>query len=256
MTFLTEGPDSIFLHTSAQIFDDEKDVASSAWARDKIVPNKNIKWILANYVEADNPNRNHQYWSLDNLRLGQPSISHTPLNMNHEAKNIIGTIVSSEMQYPVDEAANGGIENPYIEVLGAMWKFFFPGEVEKVQAAYDSGALFISMECVADSISCSECKGEWDYRGPVDASYCNHVNNRESNIEFNGPHFLGGGLITPPNRPGWQNAHTTDMAKISDDMAQRTLVAMQAESPNASLSSREWEAMMYEALLGRFNKVT
>lgn len=256
MTHLIEGPDSVFLTTSARLFDDRKDVASSAWAYDKIIPNKHYKWILANYVEADNPNRNNQYWSLDNLKLAQPTISHSPLNMDHQASNIIGTIVSSEFQYPVNTAIeDNDIYNPYIEVLGAMWKFYFPDALEKVEQAYDSGALFISMECIAESISCSECHGEWEYAGPIDSTYCNHVNNRESAIEFNNPHFLAGGLITPPNRPGWKNAYTNEIAKISDEEADRTLTAIKAESPDADLSLPEWEELMFKVQLQRFTKV-
>lgn len=258
MTQIIEGPNSIFLCSSARLIDDDRDVASSVWARDKIIPNKHVKWILANYVEADNANRNKQYWSLDNLRLGQPTISHSPLNMNHEGHNIVGTIVASEFQYPLEDTAAAGIFNPYIEVLGAMWKFYFPDELKKVEDAYEAGALFISMECVAESISCSICKGEWAYEGPSHLSYCNHVNNRESDIEFNNPHFLGGGLITPPNRPGWGNAVTNEIARMSnmtDGQSQLALVAMQQEAPDTNLTAAQWEAMMYSATLSRFNKI-
>lgn len=260
MTIVTQGPDSVFLHASAKLLDDNRDVASSAWAYDKIIPNKQIKWIMANYVEADNANRNNQYWSLDDLRLAQPTVSYTPLNMNHHAKNIIGTIVSSEMQYPTQDSASDAIFNPYIEVLGAMWKFYNPDEIKEVEKAYDAGALFISMECISDTVSCvgseTACGETFDYAGPISPSYCNHINNRTSNIQFNDPNFLAGGLITPPNRPGWKDAYANDIAKhTTDEESDRLLTAIKAEAPGADLTIDEWESMMYAVQLQRFSKV-
>lgn len=91
--------------------------------------NHAIKWVIAKYVEADNPNSNGQSWSLEDLRMAQPSINYAPMNMLHKSNHIVGAYVANEMIYPtVDDDSESAEEaaNPYIETVGAFWRYYFP----------------------------------------------------------------------------------------------------------------------------------
>jgi len=242
MTILTEGNDSLFITTQATLIEDDRDTA--AWASKYIVSNKNIKWVLGKYVEADNANSNGQYWQYDDLRMSQPTISHSPMNIDHHAQEIVGTWVASEMMHPTDQDS---VINPYIETLGAFWKFYFPDTLKKVEAAYNTGGLFISMECVSESITCAGdngCGETFDYAGPNSQSYCSHIKDRASFRQLNNPSFLGGALIVPPNKPGWSNAEVKEISKMtSDETKNKILVEIAKEMPHATPS--EWEKTMW-----------
>lgn len=256
MTIITEGKNSFFLTTPAILIDETKDVASN-WASDHIKANPALKWVLGKYVEADNANSNGQYWTLDDLRISSPTINHSPMNIDHHQNEIVGTWVASELLYPTDDKSN--IINPYVEVLGVFWKAYFPEMLDQVQAAFDSGMLHISMECVGQSVTCTgtdaACGQTFDYAGSFSDTYCSHIQNRESYRQINQPHFLGGALIVPPNKPGWKDASVNEIANLTTDEEADSLIEQIAENaPDASAS--EWEAMMWQIQLQKFTTLT
>lgn len=215
MTILIEGENSFIISAVAHIIQDEREVAS-AWAGKHIVPNPAIKWILGNYVEADRANYNKQYWTYDDLRMSQPTVAHAPLNILHRPKHIVGAFTATEMIYPNAEAADGG-DHPYIEALAAFWKAYFPEELEIVETAHNQGALFFSMECIAQSMTCSGdsgCGQEFAFLGPRHESYCEHLNGNASIKQLNKPHFLAGALIIPPASPGWGGANVKEISNL------------------------------------------
>ena len=244
---VTEGKNSFYLSAPAVVLDLDRDTAAD-WASHHIVKNPAIKWIVGKYVEADTPNSNGQQWSLEDLRASQSSISHTPMNLAHKEQAIVGTFTASEMIYPDYADAN-----PYIETLGAFWKYYFPDELAMVETAFQQGALYQSMECIAESVTCTGpngCQQTFDYAGPNSPEYCEHILNRESSRQLNKPLFLAGALIYPPDRPGWKNASVNDLSALdklmSDDDKHKLLVSIASESPE--LSTQEWEFIMFRII--------
>jgi hypothetical protein len=257
MTTVVEGHNSFFLASGARLLDENKECA---WAEKVIQPNPGIRWVLGKFVEANKPNLNKQFWSLDHLRLAQPTINHAPMNMLHHAHNIVGTFVATEMMYPmnaglteeeqaaVEAAAAYEYENPYIEALGAFWKWLFPNELKVVEAAHNCGSLFFSMECIAKTITCAGeigCGTEYAYAGPSSESYCEHLNSGDGVKQLNNPVFVGGALIFPPERPGWPGAEIKDLASMVKEhqvAAERAYEGVKADSDH--LSPKEWEYVM------------
>lgn len=239
MTILSASGESYRFTAKATIIEDDRDMAST-WASAHIKHNDAIKWIVGNYVEADNANSNGQYWSLEDLRLSQPTIAHAPMNIGHSSQHVVGTYVASEMIYPAEAASH-----PYIETVGAMWKYYFPEELEAVQAAFSEGSLFQSMECIASSVTCvgpNGCGETFDYGGPHGA-YCDHINERSSFRQLNNPHFLAGALIIPPTRPGWSGAEVNDVSELlkTVDVAD---VYEQVVADNPMMDPTQWESLM------------
>lgn len=241
MAVLTENKNSFFLSTPAILLDDDKECASD-WASKHIIPNKWFKWILANYVEADKPNLNKQYWSLGDLEDNVQSIANTPMNLGHRHRNIVGSWTNAEILYPTESSSN-----PHIETLGALWKYYFPEVMNNVQDAYDIGSLAVSMECVAESITCfgeNGCQQTFDYAGPHHDSYCDHLNSYASVRKLNHPHFLAGALVLPPENPAWPGADVKELSTLTtDEEKDRQIESIKSEFPN--LDAAQWEKMMY-----------
>lgn len=244
MTILTESSSKIFISTQAQLLDLSRDMASS-WAAKHIYEDPAKKWILGNYVEADNANNNGQYWRYEDLLISQPTISNTPMNIDHKSRNIVGTWVASEMVIPTQDNSN---LNSYIETLGVFWRYYFAEEMAKVESAYDAGTLWISMECVGDTVTCGGdhgCGQEFAYMGPSHESYCSHINDRASYRVLNNPHFLAGALILPGNRPGWSSADVKDISKFTtDEECEKIIRDIAKASPDAS--PEVWESLMWQ----------
>jgi hypothetical protein len=238
-----EGKKSFFLATSAQLIDDTKDTAS-AWANGHIHPNPAFRWILGNYVEADRANSNGQYWTFESLKASQESIQYSPINFMHRPRHILGAYTASEMLYPVADEADADV-HPYVEALGVLWKWYFPNEMVAIEAAFNEGALAFSMECVGSSVTCAGeggCGQEFAYAGPTDKSYCDHINKRTSTKQINNPHFVGGGLILPPARPGWGGASVNELAalnKFHDDQVHSVYTQIEAEMPHFKIGEVE-----------------
>lgn len=247
MTVVFEGKRSIWLGSQAVILgDNDHDVA---WAEKLIKFNPAYKWILGKYAEADRANSNQQFWSLKDLRFGQPTIQHAPMNFVHQPRRIVGTFVGTEMMYPTEAAAaDGSQQNPYIEALGVFYRYYFPEEFEIIERAHREGTLWLSMECQSRSLTCvgpNSCGKEFDYKGPQDESYCNHINHRETARQFNDPVFLAGALIVPPVKPGWKNASVQDISGLMSENALECEMAYeQVKSEMPDQSPQVWEALM------------
>jgi hypothetical protein len=241
MTILTENENTFTLTSQAILIEDSRDVASS-WASKHITSNPAFKWVLGKYVEADNANSNGQYWTLKDLQLNGPTISHTPMNIGHQAQRIVGSFVASDLIYP--EFANS---NPYIEALGVMWKYYFPESVRQVEAAFEQGSLFLSMECLGETVTCGGpdgCGETFPYQGPMSNSYCTHIQERASYRQLNNPIFVGGALVVPPFSPGWKGAEVTDVAQ---ERATAIYEDLKKQSPHLSEQSLEATAIYLAA---------
>lgn len=259
MTTLIEGKESFFINTPAILIDDTKDVASN-WASEHIKPNPGLKWVLAKYVEADNANSNGQYFSLDDLRLSQPTVNNSPMNIDHHQNEIVGTWVSSELLYPTDSSH---ILNPFVEVLGAYWKHYFPERLVDVEAAFNSGTLYVSMECFGSTVTCvgtdDACNESFPYEGPFGEGYCAHIKDRASYRQIDKPQFVGGALIVPPNKPGWKSATVNEMSGLVTKAVEEKIFESIAEE-NPELPEEDIQNLLqtltYRAQLARFTTVS
>lgn len=245
---LVEGNHGMLAVSPAVILESDHDVA---WAEKYVEKNPALSWILAKYVEADRANNNTQMWTLGDLREYRSSVNHGPLNILHQPRNVVGTIVANELIYPKTDEA-GVQPTAYVETLAAFWRYYRQEEYELIRKAYDSGALFISMECVAESLTCTGelgCEETFDYAGVDSDSYCSHLQERKSVRRMNKPHFLGGGLILPPARPGWSHAdvtHVSELVKSYEAQAEEVYTEIAVQTPH--LEPQQWEQMMQQVL--------
>ncbi|MGE3468194.1 MAG: hypothetical protein AB7J13_14850 [Pyrinomonadaceae bacterium] len=224
-----------------------------AWAERSVEFNPALKYVLGKYVEADRANFNNQFWTLDDLRGSHRTVKNGPLNIGHKQRSIVGHYIDTELVYPVDSAAEEPM--PFIEALACFYEYYFPDEYQLVQKAHDAGSLFFSMECVARSVTCSGetgCQTEYAYAGARSDSYCEHINNGLSVKQLNQPHFLGGALIIPPDKPGWKGAEIKDLsALIRSEVEDAERVYEFAKSESSHLDATQWEQVMAMVLRAR-----
>lgn len=246
-TFTFAGRNRVYLGARAQLIETDREIASE-WASGRITINPAHAWVLGKFVEADRANSNGQFFAMDGLEFGKPTIDHAPMNINHSARNIVGAFVASELMFPEAESA-GEFDHPYIESLGVMWKYYFPEEYRNVQHANENGGLFYSMECVPRAVSSvggSDDSVEYEYAGRQSPTYPTELNAREVPMKLIDPHFVGGALIIPPVKPGWSNANTKVVAGFMNDCWQEAERAFESIAPTAG---EMWEQVMGELIL-------
>lgn len=223
------------------------------WTHRSVTPNDQFLYIAAKYVEADQANENKHYWSFDALQKAQPSIVNSPINVMHQPHNIVGVMVDQEMMYPdamgagTEKAAAYEYSKPYIEVLGALWKFYFPKTVETIVAAQEMGSLFISMECVSDTVTRVDRDGSehsYPFKGGSVKDYEFH--GESDYLRLNEPHFVGCGLVLPPGKPGWKGAEVRDLLAAVEDDGESIYEQIKLQTPQ--LSPVEWEQLMLSFL--------
>lgn len=245
-----EGTNRIYMAGPAWMLDGSlgMEVASSDWASKHMIENEANSYILGRFVEADRANNNKQYFRLGDLLSAQPTISYAPVNINHQSTPV-GTFIASEMQYPKDDK-----DHPYIEALAAVWKHYYPDAYAAIQRAYSEGNLFYSMEAVPrtlQTIGGSDDAATYEYQGRTSPTYPREINERScEGIVLNGPHFVGGALIIPPVKPGWNKADVKQMSMFMEqqwETAEEIYAGAQAMAPHAD--SSVWEAIMGELIL-------
>lgn len=251
-TFTFLGRNRIYIGAQAALIESEREIASE-WAANHITINPAHAWVLGKFVEAEQANNNNQYFALDDLEIGKPTIDHAPMNINHSGRNIVGAFVASELVFPTSELAAGTPENPYIESLGVFWKYYFADEYKLVQKANAEGSLFYSMECVPQYVSTVGGKddtAQYAYEGRTSPNYPDELNTREVPMKLINPHFVGGALILPPVKPGWTGANSNVVANYIQDCWKEAEMAYEGfETTAPSLDARVWEAAMAELIL-------
>ena len=201
--------------------DDLPRQVAAAW-RQMSTANPTNLWITGRYVEAGRPNRNAAYWSTEDLEIGQPTVTHGPINWLHQEKHIIGAVAASELVTTTREVAlETGVGN-HIVALGAIWKYIHPEESRLVQRASEEGKLWYSMECWSEGVSCLTCERQMSYadymRNP--GTHCAHMRDGMPR-RFDQPTFAGGAVILPPERPAWANADARVLMPQAQAAAER-----------------------------------
>jgi hypothetical protein len=252
VTVIVERDNHILIGGRATLIEEGRELA---WAERYVRQDPDIKWILGNFVEADNANDNGHIFPLDDLKTAQRTIAMKPLNMLHHAQYVVGAFAGAELMYPTGAAEGAAAGNPYVEALAAFWRGNFEEEYLAVEAAHKEGALFYSMECVPQSLTCPEedCGHEAVYAGRQHETYCDHMNAPRGGKRLNKPHFNAGAIIIPPVKPGWRGANIGQIAGLVSQHADREeeyeRVYAQVSEEFPHLGAREWEQMM-EMLVG------
>lgn len=245
-----------FILGSTAALVDEDNVAR-AWAERHVRKDPDLRWIVGNYVEADQANSNGHIFPLDELLVAQTTIPGKPLNMLHREHYILGYFAGAQLLdesgHDLDEA---GVQarckaesagHPYVEALAALWHTRFPEEFFRIQAAHKEGSLFFSMEAIPESVSCPTCEHEAVFAGLESESYCAHMQGATGPKILRRPVFSGGAIIIPPVRPGWDRS---DIKTISKMYEQSQIDAFEAdlkvELPH--LAPDKWESVMAQVL--------
>lgn len=88
---------SVWIAGQARLVRSGDDIAEAAdfegWDVEK--SNPMLKWIAGDFVEADNPNSNKQFWEKDELALSEYTIKYCPLNMVHKTKQPVGFFLAT-----------------------------------------------------------------------------------------------------------------------------------------------------------------
>lgn len=142
---VVSGEQRIWIGAQANLLPPD-DSRLMAWAENHVRRDKDLKWILGNFVEADNANHNGHIFPLEDLKASIASIPTKPLNMLHHGNYIVGAFAASEFVEPSRETTGTGPQNTYIEALSAFWHNFFPNEYALVEKAHKEGTLFYCVD--------------------------------------------------------------------------------------------------------------
>lgn len=210
-------------------------------------------------------NRNgNQFGPPEAIHEAAKLVRYTPLNMLHRRRDVVGTFVGTSVIDPngalgdalVDAAAK--LPFPYIDSLAAVWKYHFREEWNLINQAFNQGACWLSMEAVAESLTCMtpgcSCNGAtYDYMGISDPSYCDALNTPRSRKYLNYPHYVGGAMVVPPAMPAWRRADITKIAAtLEQHPEQAEMIYNQIAASASHLSPAEWEFVMALVLADAF----
>lgn len=252
MSFIFEGRNRIYFGSQAMLLENDREMASE-WAKDHIKLNPMHAWILGKFVEAERANKNQHWFPLQDL-VGNETVVHSPMNINHQANNVVGAFVANEIIYPTtNEGATDLPVHPFMETLSVVWKFYFPAAYDAIQKASKDGALFHSMECVPEAVATvggQDDSKEYAYAGRQSPMYPAELNDRSVPMKLIRPHFTGGAIVLPPANPAWSAADARQVATFMDNQweeADITYEAIKAEADH--LDPATWEKLMIELLL-------
>lgn len=247
---IIQRTNSFQLCSPAAVLDNEGPLR--AWAERYVRSDPDIRWVIGNYVEADEANSNGHIFPLADLFGARHSLDGKPLNMMHREHYIVGTFVATELLATdgttLTAAAIDGVEppaNPYLEALAALWHRRFPEEFFNIRKAHADGSLFFSMEAIPDEVSCPSCSHRVPFAGVEDDSYCEHMQGAIGPKILHNPVFNGGAIVIPPARPGWSRADVTTIAQTINaevSAAETAHALIRQAAPHLSAST--WEEMM------------
>lgn len=175
------------------------DLAEFAFATElhSQAPNENLLWLRGQYVEADRPNQNGQFWGSNELAIKSLTPRLMPVTVMHGARDVVGLIADTKLLLP--EVAS--VPRARIETALAIWSHRFPEIAEEVDHNYKLGTLMQSMECDISHYDCIECGKSYVKLpdGAERANWCDHLRQGAENgvpvRRLEGVTFTGTGLI-------------------------------------------------------------
>jgi hypothetical protein len=231
----------------------DESATMNAWAERHVRQDPDIKWLLGNFVEADEPNSNGHIFPLNELIHAQGTLANKPLNMLHREHYIIGafsgaqlvTAEGAEINDAELSLAAAETNPPHVEALAGLWHHRFPEEYFNIKKAHADGTLYFSMEAIPEAVSCPDCSHEVPYAGLASDSYCEHMNGATAPKRLHNPVFAGGAIIIPPIKPGWRRADVTAISKLIADAADDAgEIYEQVKADTPHLGPTEWELVM------------
>lgn len=230
--------DKLYMSARAYIVSDPTQLPrgmASEWAEQKM--NDSFLWIAGRYVQANEANKNGDFWSYDDIVVGEPSIKYTPLNVLHKWDRPVGTFVETKIVHRAKADGEDGEILPEVQALAVLWTANFPNVAKAARDAHELGRLWYSMECTAETTQCMACERTFSFRSAA-SELCEHLANRTAARRWINPTFLGGALIFPPATPGWEDADITTIAtELTREYANR-------KTESSPLSASEWEDAM------------
>ncbi|HEX7277088.1 MAG TPA: hypothetical protein VF244_06905, partial [Acidimicrobiales bacterium] len=116
------GDRRIWIGAQARLVD--QSTSLHAWAERRVRSDPDLKWVLGNFVEADNPNSNGHLFPLPGLQAAIHTIRDKPLNMLHQANMVVGHYADAEFaDLPLEAAETPG--TTIIEALAAFYHEVF-----------------------------------------------------------------------------------------------------------------------------------
>lgn len=243
------GPERMLMANMLQLLPEDRLVA---WAEKlpNVIPAPDRAFMLARYVHGGLPaNRNGHLFRTEQLREAHKLIPNTSLNVLHQSHDIVGAHIASELVFPLEPddgsiaAADQVSYAPYVEVVPVVWRELFPRFYEELVRAQRDGQAWVSMEARPSDVTCAVCGFTTKFDGPRSATYDDHMNSGQGMWAEN-PHFLGGGVILPPAKPGWADADITNVqlaatAEANADESQRVLDQVTVRRPDLAASDAE-----------------
>ncbi|RLE11206.1 MAG: hypothetical protein DRJ28_11080 [Actinobacteria bacterium] len=209
--FIEQINDNLYMSARAYIVNTAEQLPramASEWKEQKM--NESFLWIAGRYVQANQANKNNDYWSYDDIVIGESSIKYTPLNVLHKWDRPVGTFVETKIVHR-QNASDEAEVLPEVQALAVLWTANFPNVARAAKDAHDAGRLWYSMECTAETTQCMACERTFSFRAAAN-ELCEHLTDRTAARRWINPTFLGGALIFPPSNPGWKDADITSVA--------------------------------------------
>jgi len=229
--------DKLYMSARAYIVENKEQLPramAAEWEQKQM--NDSFLWIAGRYAQANQPNKNNDYWSYDDIVAGESSIKHTPLNVLHKWDRPVGTFVETKIVHR-QPASDESEVLPEIQALAVLWAANFPSIAQAAKDAHDVGRLWYSLECTAETVQCMSCEKTFAVRAAA-SEQCEHLVEKTSARRWINPTFLGGALIFPPANPGWKDADITSVAsELIREYANR-----KTEQP--PLTTVQWEDAM------------
>lgn len=229
--------DKIYMSARAYIINDKEQLPramAAEWEHKQM--NDSFLWIAGRYVQANQANKNNDYWSYDDIVVGEQSIRYTPLNVLHKWDRPVGTFVETKIVHR--QAASDEAEIlPEVQALAVLWAANFPSIAQAAKDAHEAGRLWYSLECTAETIQCMGCEKTFPTRAAA-SELCEHLVGKTAARRWINPTFLGGALIFPPANPGWKDA---DITSVASELV-REYANRKTEQP--ALTTAQWQDAM------------
>jgi hypothetical protein len=260
LAYVKEQGDRIYIQSPVGLYTPEPaEIESFAFAEDvkKLAPNPEILWMQGRYVEADKANSNGDEWAAGEIALKQLTPTLMPITVMHDLRSAVGTIASTDLRLPKDDAS---VPRARLETTLALWAHRFKDIAEEAKINAQQGTLMQSMECKSSSYECSVC-GQL-YQFMADRSdkerWCSHLKGEvdASGTKLQGARrlrsvvFTGTGLIfgTRGARGAYSEAHV-DVEALAEFHAKARDGKRQSPRPRRKANVMEIEDKDYQALV-------
>lgn len=233
----------------------EPGTTMKAWAERHVRVDPDLRWILGNFVEANEANSNGHIFPLEDLHAAQHTIAGKPLNMLHRDHYIVGCFAGAQLVTAEGAEINEGEttyamaaadvgQHPYVEAVAGMWHTRFPEEFFDIKRAHSDGSLYFSMEAIPEEVSCPKCGLKAEFAGLESDTYCDDMQGPVGPKVLHKPTFNGGAIIIPPVKPGWKRADVRTISNyIGESEVERAYAGLIADASHLD-AAHAWETLM------------